>query len=68
MNPTMTLKECAAAMREAGFRTSETRLADDIERGVKPFGRVVRVGNSGRRTLEIMTVDFRRWLEGVTCS
>lgn len=64
--PTMTLKEVTDAMRRAGFRTSETRVADGIEAGRYPFGEVIGVGKTGRRQIEILRVDFTAWLARVT--
>lgn len=62
-SPTMTLNECATEMRNHGIRCSEMDVADAIEHGIYPFGRVKRVGNTGRRTFEIWRVDFERWLK-----
>lgn len=67
--PTMTLKDCATEMRDCGIRCTEMDIADAIESGIYPFGRVKRRGNTGRRTLEIWRVDFERWLaEKKSCS
>lgn len=60
---TMTLLEVYYAMREAGIRSSPTRISAGIESGAYPFGRVVCVGPSGKRTLEIYRVDFMAWLQ-----
>lgn len=65
MRPTMTLKEVTEAMRAAGFRTSETMIADGIESGRYPFGAVIGVGKTGRRRIEILRVDFTAWLNRV---
>lgn len=66
MKPTMTLHEVANAMRAAGIRCSASNIADDIESGAYPFGRIKTVGQRGRRTVEIFTVDFTRWLSEKT--
>lgn len=63
MNPTMTLSEVVTAMRKAGFKTSETAVADAIETGRYPFGHVVGRGKTGRRKFEIFRVDFEKWLK-----
>ena len=60
---TMTLMEVYYAMREAGISSSPTRISAGIACGAYPFGRVVCVGETGRRTLEIFRVDFDAWLE-----
>lgn len=62
MNPTMTLKDCVEAMRDANIRCSEAGVADAIELGIYRFGRIKHVGKTGRRTVEIWRVDFERWL------
>lgn len=63
MKPTMSLKDCTAAMRRCGIRCSPLRIAEAIELGIYPFGRVVSVGDTGRRTFEIWRVDFEKWLK-----
>lgn len=61
--PTMTLNECLNEMREHGIPCSPYRVADAIESGYYPFGRVCSVSpTTGRRTFEIWRVDFERWL------
>lgn len=60
---TMTLMDVYYAMREAGISISPTRISAGIACGAYPFGRVVCVGETGRRTLEIFRVDFDAWLE-----
>ena len=60
---TMTVTEVYHAMREAGIRSSPTRISAGIASGAYPFGRIVSVGETGRKTLEIFRVDFYTWLE-----
>lgn len=60
---TMTLREVYYAMREAGIRCNVKMISDGIASGAYPFGRVVSVGETNRRTLEIFRVDFEAWLE-----
>lgn len=60
---TMTVKEVSDAMREAGIACSPMRVSAGIATGAYPFGRVVCVGETGRRTLEIFRVDFDAWME-----
>lgn len=62
-NLTMTLMEVYYAMRDAGIHTSPKRISAGIASGAYPFGTVVNVGETGRRTLEIWRVDFEEWLE-----
>ena len=59
---TMTLREVYYEMREAGIRCSMQVISAGIASGAYPFGRVVAVGETGRRTLEIYRVDFESWL------
>lgn len=59
----MTLKQCAAAMREKGMTITETAICDGIEAGIYPFGRIRSVGATGRRSLEILDAEFYKWLE-----
>lgn len=61
--PTMTLNECANAMRDRGIPCSPRGIADAIERGEYPFGRVKHNGKK-RRAFEIFRVDFEAWLDG----
>lgn len=60
---TMTVHDVYLAMREAGIRSSPERISAGIASGAYPFGRVINVGETGRRTLEIYRVDFDAWLD-----
>lgn len=60
---TMTLRETYYAMRAAGIPCNEKMISAGIASGAYPFGRVVQVGETGRRTLEIFRVDFDAWLK-----
>ena len=60
---TMTLNDVYLAMREAGIPCNLRMISAGIASGAYPFGRVVSVGETGRRTLEIFKVDFYAWLE-----
>ena len=53
-------------LRERGIRMSVPRLIHGIEAGYYSFGRVVGVGESGRRTVEIYQKPFTEWMEEVT--
>ncbi len=59
----MTLEEVAQAMRNVGISISKISLADGIQNGLYPFGRVRRCGPTGRRTFEIPRLKFKQWLE-----
>ena len=63
---TMTLQEVYRAMRNAGIHCSTRTISAGIASGAYPFGRVVNVGETGRRTVEIFRVDFDAWLESKT--
>lgn len=62
-NLTMTIGDVAALFRSYGIPIELGRLADDIASGAYPFGRVVRVSASGRRTFEIWRVDVEAFLQ-----
>lgn len=59
---TMSLRDVYYEMRKAGIRCSMKVISDGIASGAYPFGRVVNIGETGRRTLEIFRVDFEAWL------
>jgi len=60
---TMTLRDVCRAMSAAGIRCTEKVISDGIACGAYPFGRVINVGQTGRRTVQIFRVDFEAWLE-----
>lgn len=60
---TMTLREVYYEMSAAGIRCSMKVISDGIACGAYPFGRIVNVGETGRRTVQIFRVDFEAWLE-----
>lgn len=59
---TMTLRDVYYEMRAAGIRCSMKVISDGIASGAYPFGRIVNIGQTGRRTVEIFRVDFEAWL------
>jgi len=64
---TVTVNEALAIMRKAGIPITAVTLADGIETGVYPFGRMVRKSEiTGRRTFEIYRVDLQQWLDSKT--
>lgn len=66
LSPEMTVADVAGEMRAAGFHVSNKAIVDRIASGLYPFGRIIGVGRSGRRTVHVLRVDFQRWLENVT--
>lgn len=60
---TMTVNEVCEMFRSYGIRMEARRLSDGIASGVYPFGRVVRVSGSGRRTFEIWRIDVENFLK-----
>lgn len=60
---TMGLLDVYHAMRAAGIPCNPRMISASIASGAYPFGRVVNIGETGRRTFEIFRVDFYAWLE-----
>ena len=60
---TITVREAYYIMRAAGIKCNEKMISAGIASGAYPFGRVVQVGETGRRTLEIFRVDLEDWIE-----
>lgn len=64
---TVTVNETLAILRASGMPATASTLADGIESGAYPFGRMVRKSETtGRRTFEIFRVDLMAWLESKT--
>ena len=59
--PTMTIKEVYEDLRKYGFKISQNRLSDGIVSGLYPFGSVLNVGETGKRTFQILRVDYENW-------
>lgn len=59
---TMTLEDVCRLFRSYGIPMEIMRLADGIEAGVYPFGRIVKKSSTGRRTFEIWRVDVEAFL------
>lgn len=57
------INEARNILAAAGIPMSNVTLADGIAAGIYPFGRVVRVTETGRRTFEIFRVDLLAWAE-----
>lgn len=60
---TMTLDDVCKLFRSYGIPMEITRLADDIESGIYPFGRLVKKSPNGRRTFEIWRCDVEAFIE-----
>ena len=63
---TMTVVEVVAELQKAGMKTSSRHIADGIESGAYPFGRMVKKSASGYRSFEIFRTDFFDWLASKT--
>lgn len=60
---TVTINEVAAMFRAVGIKATPVTLADGIEAGAYPFGRLVKKSGTGRRQFEIFRVDVQRFIE-----
>lgn len=60
---TMTVVEVVAELQKVGMKTSSKHVADSIESGAYPFGRMVKKSGSGYRSFEIFRADFFAWLD-----
>lgn len=60
---TMTLEDVCKLFRSYGIPMEITRLADDIEAGIYPFGRLIKKSPTGRRTFEIWRVDVESFIK-----
>ncbi len=58
----LNMKQTEQLLREHGFWLSASDIADGIETGVYPFGRLVRVSEDGRRTFEVFRGDVIEWV------
>ena len=50
-------------MRARGLNIGQATLADMMEAGKLPFGRLIGYGPSGRRSFLIFRADFEEWAE-----
>jgi len=60
---TMTIEDVCKLFRSYGIPAESMRMADDIASGIYPFGRLVKVSPTGRRTFEIWRVDVEAFLK-----
>lgn len=65
MSPRMTLAEVGNEFRKAGISIDNRRLADGIETGEFPFGKLLNVSTGGRRTFWILRKDVMAYLDAV---
>lgn len=61
MSPRITINETLQEFRKAGIHISQSVLADGIEDGTYPFGRLI-AKTSSRRTFEIWRKDVEAFL------
>ena len=59
----LTLRETAERMRKHGCRITAELIADGIEQGIFPFGRLVKRENKKARKFVILESDFEKWIE-----
>lgn len=59
--PTMTLSEVVNDLRSVGMKIKENTLSDGIASGVYSFGKILHTGKTGRRSIQILRVDYERW-------
>lgn len=59
---TLTINETVALCREHGWVVGKEQLAEGIAEGRYPFGMILRVGNTGRKTYEIWKADVLAYL------
>ena len=61
LKPTMTLREVYEDLRNTGFRISPEKLSDGIVSGLYPFGTLLNTGETGKRTFQILRIDYENW-------
>jgi len=59
----MTLEDVCKLFRSYGIPMEVRRLADGMENGAYPFGRLIRKSPNGRRTFEIWRCDVEAFIE-----
>lgn len=59
----MTVHQVMSDMRSRGIPIGQQSLIGGIERGAFPFGRVISVGETGRRTLLIPAASYYSWAD-----
>lgn len=61
----MTINEVCQDLRNIGMGMTQKTVADGIESGAFPFGKVLSVTN-GRRHILILRQDYEKWKENMT--
>lgn len=59
----MTLDDVVLDMRDRGMKMGKKTLADAIESGYFPFGKVISTGANGVRNILIMRKDYENWAD-----
>jgi hypothetical protein len=59
----MTLDDVVLDMRDRGMKMGKKTLADAIESGYFPFGKVISIGANGVRNILIMRKDYENWAD-----
>lgn len=59
--PVMTLADVVEDLRSVGMKINAMTLSDGIASGLYPFGKVLHVGETGRRHIQIFRTDYERW-------
>ena len=58
---TMTIREVYEDLRNSGFKSSPQKISDGIVSGLYPFGQVLNIGETGKRTFQILRTDYEVW-------
>lgn len=59
--PVMTLADVVKDLRSIGMKTNAKSLSDGIASGHYPFGKILHLGETGRRHIQIFRTDYERW-------
>lgn len=59
--PLMTLADVVKDLQSVGVKINTNSLSEGIASGHYPFGTVLRVGDTGRRSFLIFRTDYERW-------
>lgn len=59
----LTLADVCRDMRKHGVKMTAKTLADGIEAGVFPFGKIISVSDGGIRNILILTKDYEAWAD-----
>ncbi len=61
--PRMTVAEVCRDLRNCGMGLTHKTVSDGIASGLFPFGKLIGVNPSGRRTFMILRKDYEKWKE-----